>query len=222
MKANATDKKEMTRSKPSGVHIILLIIPLSYGLSDHRSDDHNRLTQVDSIAHNYLKEEKYFWDDVLSNRSDRVSHPRSQILHRIYEFHETELNLNFGKIESLQPLNEFMIELVTAINRTQHQVSQILVEKKFDVLKGFAEELVQPITDKVKTIFEETRRGPFMAYIRANSDRCHRPFVTVNDEDLYTDNIVLDCYRTVAEALVKGYMVTQMFRMVLDQEMPGK
>lgn len=199
------------------VSIVLLLFLISFATSEYNLEDQNRLTQVDSIAHNYLKQEDYFWNNVLTNTPGQDDH----VLQRIYTFHANELNLNFGKIESVQSVNEVLAELVISINHTQHQVSAILFEHKYGALKTFAEESVHQVTDKIRRLFEETDKRTFLDYLRANSDRCQKPFVAVNDENLYTDNVILDFYRTIAETLIKGYMTAQLFHMVLAQETTG-
>lgn len=210
--------KKSSSSVRSIIFLFLFsVLQTSCGNNEPVIDDHSRLTKVDEIAHNYLQQEEFYWNSVFRNSS----YIKDSILQQIYSFHQKELNLNYGKIETVAPVSEVLVELIDSINRTQYQVSQILIERKYGAMKNFAEETVQHVTDKVKRIFEEVDKGSFLTYFRSNSDQCQKPFMPVNDPRLYTDNVMLGLYKTIAESLIKGYMMAQMFHMVLAQEVSG-
>lgn len=175
-------------------------------------------THVDSLIHNFLYDELRLWDSIHSHANTTIHNARNLSLTEVYNFFSTELNLNYGNADVVRPFSWHLAHYIEQLNRTQRMASQYLLERN-DELRSWAENQPQNIQQIIGQIFDETKRLTFLDYIRESSDYCH-PSKRNSHRDVY--NMVTEFYATVVEALLKGYMVSQMSYMILGINGPGK
>lgn len=175
-------------------------------------------THVDSLIHNFLIDELRLWDSIHSHANTTQANARDLSLAEVENFFNTELKLNYGKVDVVRPFNWHLAHYIEQVNRTQRTASLYLLQRN-DELRSFAERQPAPIQQIIGQIFDETKKVSFLDFIRHNSDYCH-PSKRNSHRDVY--NMVTDFYSTVVEALLKGYMVSQMSYMILGINGPRK
>lgn len=175
-------------------------------------------TYVDSLVNNFLIDEIRLWDSIHShaNASERIA--RNQSLAEVFTFFENNLKLNYGKVDVVRSFNWHLAHQIENMNRTQRTALLYLRERNEEV-RPWAERQPQDVQQVVGQIFDETKRLSFLDYLRQSSDYCH-PSKRNSHRDVY--NMVTEFYSTVVEALLKGYMVSQMSYMILGINGPRK
>lgn len=169
-------------------------------------------THVDSMIHNFLIDELRIWDSIHSHANTTGASARNVSLAEVYSFFNTELNFNYGRVDVVRPINWHLAHYIEQVNRTQRTALLYLQQHRNDELRTYAEGQPQNLQQIIGQIFDETKRVPFLDFVRNSSDYCH-PSKRNSHRDVY--NMVTDFYSTVVEALLKGYMVSQMSYMVL-------
>lgn len=185
---------------------------------DFSSAQHTPFTPIDSIIHNFALDESRLWDLIQSHANTTETNAREKSLTEITNFFTAQMKFNYGKIDTVQPFNWHLAQYIEQLNRTQVTASRYLLEEK-DELRRFAEKAPLTIQQIIGQIFDETKRLPFLAYIRESSDYCHS---SNRNSHLEAYNMVTDFYTTIVEALLKGYMVSQMSYMILAVNGPRK
>lgn len=183
-------------------------------LQNCESARYSQLTIVDQIIKKFFNDEEHLWSDINSSTSGQAS---NATLAKIYAYFDGNLHvLGVGSVEAVRMINEDLATYIDEIRRTQQTETRWLDEKIYDEALQHCENILQTIPSQISQIFEITKSPPFMAYLRENSDFCqtNRRIVSPGVEDLHLQNVVMDFYSTVAEALVKGYMTSQMAYMV--------
>lgn len=183
------------------------------------SSRYAQLSIIDSATDNFLSDEKRLWHDILT-QTNRTG-AQNATLAKTVEYFEPALNrLNNGRIAVVEMVSTKLADHIRAIDRTQASTLQWLTDRRYDAAYEQCEEVTQSIPAEVAGIFEMTKSQVFLAHIRENSDFCQasRPTPDADaaaDEQSSLQNTVMDFYTTVAEALIKGYMNTQLAYMVL-------
>lgn len=175
-------------------------------------------THIDSLIHNFLIDELRLWDSIHSHANTSQTNARVLSLAEVENFFSTELNLNYGKVDVVRPVNWHLAHYIEKVNHTQRTASLYLLQRN-DELRSFAERQPAQIQQIIGQIFDETKKVSFLDYIRHSSDYCH-PSKRNSHRDVF--NMVTDFYSTVIEALLKGYMVSQMSYMILGINGPRK
>lgn len=176
-------------------------------------------THIDSLIHNFLIDELRIWDSIHSHANNTDTNARNVSLAEVYNFFNTELDLNYGKVDVVRPFNWHLAHYIEQLNRTQRTASLYLRQHRNDELRIYAESQPQNIQQIIGQIFDETKRVSFLDFVRQSSDYCH-PSKRNSHRDVY--NMVTDFYSTVVEALLEGYMVSQMSYMILGINGPRK
>lgn len=164
-------------------------------------------------------DETHLWSEINSH----TSRPNAQntSLTRIFEYfnrHMHELNaLNVGNILTVERVNRRLADYIQEINRTQKGAERWLTENKYELAQQHCEDIIQRIPHEISQIFDITKNRDFLNYIRDSSDFCYTSgrIVSPGVEDLGLYNVVMDFYTTIAVALIKGYITSQMAYMVL-------
>lgn len=178
------------------------------------SSRYAQLTIVDNTIKNFFNEEERFWSDINASTNQQSANAS---LSKLYTYFDRHLNQqNLGSIESVRTINRNLAEKIDEIKRTQYTSTRWLADKKYQEAQHSCDSILSTIPSEISQIFDITKSPPFLAYIRENSDFCQttKRFVAPGVEDLNLQNVVMDFYTTVAEALVKGYMTSQMAYMV--------
>lgn len=175
-------------------------------------------THIDSLIHNFLIDELRLWDSINSHANTSQTNARNVSLTEVYNFFNLELNLNYGKADVVRPFNWHLAHYIEQVNRTQKTASLYLTQHN-EELRAFAEKQPQNLQEVLGQIFDETKKLSFLDFIRESSDYCH-PSKRNSHRDVY--NMVTEFYSTVVEALLKGYMVSQMSYMILGINGPRK
>lgn len=194
----------MVLSNSSVVPILLLLI--TFFQTPSFLDAIYRLTQIDEIANNYLREEKDYWDHSIP-LNETVN--ESITLAEINGLFRGRIDLDVYKAEHLQTVNGVFAELIADINITQRETAHLLLNREYFLLKRLAIENVQTVVNRVNQIFEEANRTHFLNYAQANWDQCETPF------RIEENNEIISVYKIIAASLVRGYMTGQTFYMVL-------
>lgn len=178
------------------------------------SSPYSQLTIVDKTIEKFFNDEEQLWSDINSSTSAQAS---NATLAKILAYFDGNLHvLGVGSVEAVRIINEELAAYIDAIRHTQQTQTRWLDEKDYDEALQHCENIISTIPGEISQIFDVTKSPPFMAYLRENSDFCqtNKRIVSPGYEDLHLQNVVLDFYFTVAEALVKGYMTSQMAYMV--------
>lgn len=180
------------------------------------SSRYTQLSIIDGAINSFLGDEKRLWDDI--NSQTNLTQTQNTTLLKIFDYFDRNLNLlAIGHIEVVDTINTKLSQHVREINKTQQNAALWLKEHKYANAYTECEDIIQRIPHEIAEIFDMTKTRMFLSYIRENSDFCqtHRQVATTAADGLSLQNIVMDFYTTVAEALIKGYMSTQMAYMVL-------
>lgn len=178
------------------------------------SSRYSQLTIVDLTIKKFFNDEEQLWSDINSSTSAQSSNAS---LAKILGYFSGNLHvLGVGSVDAVRMINEELAAYIDEIKRTQHIETRWLDEKLYDDAQQHCENIISTIPGEISQIFDVTKSPPFMAYLRENSDFCqtNKRIVSPGVEDLQLQNVVMDFYVTVAEALVKGYMTSQMAYMV--------
>lgn len=167
-------------------------------------------THIDSLIHHFLSHEKGLWDSIHSHANTTDTYARDVSLMEVYNFFGKELNVNYGKADVVRPFNWHLARHIEEVNRT-HRIASFHLQQRKDELLEFAEQQPQHIQQIIAQIFDETKKLSFLNFIRQSSDYCHLSKRN-SHRDVY--NMVTEFYSTVVEALLKGYMVSQMSYMI--------
>lgn len=200
-----------------GKSVTLVAIVLSMAIDFTRAQP-TPFTHIDSLIHNFLIDELRLWDSIHSHANTTQGNALDLSLAEVYNFYNTELNLNYGRVDVVRPFDWHLAHYIEQVNRTQKTASLYLQQRK-EELRPFAERQPQSIQQIIGQIFDETKKMTFLDFIRHSSDYCH-PSKRNSHRDVY--NMVTEFYSTVVEALLKGYMVSQMSYMILGIYGPRK
>lgn len=179
-----------------------------------RSSRYSHLTIVDSTIKNFINEEERFWSDINSSTNRQTA---NATLDRLYTYFDSNLNQpDMGSVDAVRTINEEFAEQIDKIKQHQRSATRWLTDKKYEEAQQNCDNILNTIPNELSEVFEFSKRPEFLTYIRENSDFCqtNKRFVTPGVEDLNLQNVVMDFYITVAEALTKGYMTIQMAYMV--------
>lgn len=193
----------------------LVILSMANGISRAQPTP---FTHIDSLIHNFLIDELRLWDSINSHANTTQNNARNVSLTEVYNFFNSELNLNYGKADVVRPFNWHLAHYIEQVNRTQKTASLYLTQHN-EELRAFAEKQPLNLQQVIGQIFDETKKLSFLDFIRESSDYCH-PSKRNSHRDVY--NMVTEFYSTVVEALLKGYMVSQMSYMILGINGPRK
>lgn len=195
---------------PSYHKLITIFVSLNLLLisSVNTSAQHGPFTVVDSITHNFQLDELRLWDAILGQTNlTNVANRENTTLTDVYRHFGKCLNeSNYGKIDTVRPFSHHLTHQILEINNTQEDASRLLAQKKYIELKHLVDKIIQNVPRKISNIFDETSKSEFLDYLREKSDYC--------EANKQAHNVISDFYSTVAESLIKGYMLTQMSYML--------
>lgn len=177
------------------------------------SSRYSQLTIVDLTINKFFNEEENLWSDINASTNPQSNATLAQIL----AYFDGNLHvLGAGNVETVRTIDEDLAAYIDEIKQTQQIETRWLDEKNYDEAIQHCQNIISTIPTEISQIFEITKSPPFMAYLRENSDFCqtNTRIVSPGGEDLHLQNVVMDFYVTVAAALVKGYMTSQMAYMV--------
>lgn len=192
--------------------LLFLLITIKSGASSR----YTQLSIIDSSINNFLLEEERLWNDI----NGQTNRPNTQnaTLSKLFDYFSRHLDqLNTGNVQIVNTVNRQLGEYINEINQTQKSATRWLFERKYEQAQSRCEEIITQIPPEISKIFDVTKNRDFLNYIRDNSDFCQttKRIVSPGVEELNLQNVVMDFYTTVAEALIKGYMTAQMAYMVL-------
>lgn len=200
----------MFAPKQSIIVIWLIVIP------NCMPSRYTQLSVVDSAINGFLADEMRLWNDIMA-QSNRTN-AQNATLSKIFDYFDRSLTqLTVGRIEIVEAVNNKLAEHIRVINETQQDAARWLTTHNYADAYERCENIIQRIPSEISEIFEMTKMREFLTYIRENSDYCqtYRETQTNSVEELSLQNTVMDFYTTVAEALIKGYMSSQLAYMVL-------
>lgn len=195
-------------------HFIVIISLVVMSLHSCESSRYSQLTIVDLTIKRFFNDEEAFWSDINASTSAQAS---NATLTKLFAYFDSSLSvLGVGSVDAVRMINEELAGYIDEINRKQHSETRWLAEKNYDHAQQHCETISETIPSEMSQVFDITKSPPFMAYLRENSDFCqtNKRIVSPGVEDLHLQNVVMDFYVTVVEALVKGYMTSQMAYMV--------
>lgn len=190
---------------------IVLVVILSSITIDCAQAQPTPFTHVDSLIHNFLIDELRLWDSIYRHQNGTQFNAQNISLAEVYTFFNTELNISYGKVDVVRPFDWHLAHYIEQVNRTQ-RTTMLYLKQRHDEIRGYAERQPSYLQPLIAQIFDETNKLSFLDYIRLSSDYCH-PSKRNSHRDVY--NMVTEFYATVTEALLKGYMVSQMSYMIL-------
>lgn len=188
---------------------LLVLVIKSCGASRY-----SQLTIVDNTIKNFFNEEERFWSDINSSTSQQSA---NATLSKLYTYFDGHLHQpDMGSVEAVRTINHQLADIIDGIKRTQYESTKWLAEKRYQDASQSCDHILSTIPNEISQIYDITKSPPFLAYIRDNSDFCqtNKRIVAPGVEDLHLQNVVMDFYTTVAEALIKGYMTSQMAYMI--------
>lgn len=177
---------------------------------------YTQLSIIDSAINNFLLDEERLWNDI--NAQSNRPNAQNLTLTKLFEYFSRHLDqLNTGNIQTVDMINQRLAEYIREINHTQQGATRWLNEHKYELAHQHCEDIIQRIPSEINQIFDVTKSAMFLTYIRENSDFCqtNKRIVSPGVEELHLQNVVMDFYSTIAEALIKGYMTSQMAYMLL-------
>lgn len=127
-----------------------------------------------------------------------------------------------ANIDFVKTINYALAQHSENIDKTYEEAIQRLNES-VGLTQDFCENAVRHTQNELSQIFDITKSATFLNYLRDNSDFCqtHGRFVSLGGEKLSLQNVIMDFYTAVPEALLKGYKTVQMCYMFLAVKNPN-
>lgn len=188
-------------------------------LSVCRSNRHSQISYIDSAIRNFLKDEEHLWNTIHSPSNPQQS--QNGTLHEVIKFFQTNFNEPYvANIDFVRTVNYELAQHSENIEKTYEEANQRLNESI--ITQEFCEDVVIHTRNELSQIFEITKSATFINYLRKNSDFCqtHGRIVSPGGEILSLQNVIMDFYTAVPEALLKGYKAVQMCYMFLAVKNP--
>lgn len=201
--------------------IILTASVILIALNGCKSSRYTQISFIDSAIRNFLSDEQSLWSKIHAPSNPLNS--QNATLNEILDYFQRTINeTNIANIDFVRTVNYDLAQHIEAINNTHREVTQRLNEDKSLITQQFCEDIVRLTRNELSQIFDITKTATFLNYLRENSDFCQTRgrIVSPGGESLSLQNVIMDFYTAVPEALIKGYMSVQMAYMVLAIKNP--
>lgn len=188
-------------------------------LSVCKSNRYSQVSYIDSAIRNFLKDEEKLWNTIHSQSNPQKS--QNETLNEVLAYFRMNFNETYmANIDLVRRIHYGLAQYSENIEKTYVEAIQRLNESM--ITQSFCEDVVRHTRNELSEIFDITKSATFLNYLRDNSDFCqtHGRIVSPGGERLNLQNVIMDFYTAVPEALIKGYKAVQMCYMFLAVKNP--
>lgn len=188
-------------------------------LSVCKTNRYSQISYIDSAIRNFLKDEEYLWNKIHSSSNPQQA--QNAIFNDILEFFR--LSFTEPYVANIDFVRTVIYELAQHSENIENTYKESIQQlNKSMITQEFCEDVVKHTRNELSQIFEITKSATFINYLRDNSDFCqtHGRIVSPGGESLSLQNVIMDFYIAVPEALLKGYKAVQMCYMFLAIKNP--